>query len=77
MAVTLPLAVGVTGFAWILRKTGSRDERSFSLVLLGAGASVALLGGFASIEVAVVGTAVVFVGAVIAQGFSVNRRVAV
>ena len=77
LAITVPLAVAITGFAISVANARSIRERRLLPVEAVKFAVVLLLGLLAPMYVALVGTAVLFVAGTILQGIVLERRLGV
>ena len=74
--LSLPLAVGSAGLAWIVRTTGSQYERSTAIVLVFGSAALVALGLLAPPKLALVTAAVLLVVGTIAQNATVRKSMA-
>ena len=73
LAVTVPLAVGATGFATVVATSGSRHERPTAGILLATAGLLVLIGLTLSVKPAIVVTAIVVTIGTVAQGL-LGRR---
>ena len=77
LALTVPLAVAIVGFTISVANARSAQERRLLPVEAAKFTVVLLLGIFAPLYVAIVGTAILFVAGTIVQGIVIGRRLGV
>ncbi len=77
LALTIPLAVAIVGFTISVANARSAQERRLLPVEAAKFTVVLLLGIFAPLYVAIVGTAILFVAGTIVQGIVIGRRLGV
>lgn len=77
LAVTIPLAVAIVGFMISVANANSTRERRLVPVEVGKLVIVLLVGLIAPVNVAIVGTAVLFVAGTIVQGAVLDRRLGI